>query len=51
MEPLPERVDPVEEPQAGQVIAETPPPPPVVQPQRERLPEVIHAQRGDDFIR
>lgn len=51
MESFPERVDPVVKPQAGQVIAQTPPSPPVVQLVGERFSEVIHTERGDNFVR
>lgn len=51
METFPERVDPVVKPQAGQVIAQAPPPPPVVQLVGERFSEVIHTERGDNFVR
>lgn len=51
METFPERVDPVVKLQAGQVIAQTPPSPPVVQLVGERFSEVIHTERGDNFVR
>lgn len=51
VETFPERVDPVVKPQAGQVVVQAPPSPPVVQLVGERFSEVIHTERGDNFIR
>lgn len=51
VEELPERVHPVVEPRARQLVVRAPAPPPEVQRVREGLSEVIHAQRSGDFIR
>lgn len=50
METLSESVDSVVSPQAGESRVQTPPFPPVLQGVRKSFSEIIHSQRGDDFI-
>lgn len=50
VEAFPESINPIVDPQARQVVVQTSPSPSVVQLVWERLSEVVHTHRGDDFV-